>query len=59
VVVEDAPAGVAAANAAGMVSVGLTSTGRTRADLAAAATIVGTLGEISAEMLRDVIDRRN
>lgn len=57
-VIEDAPAGVAAANIAGMASVGLLSTGRTRGDLAAAGAIVGTLGEISPQMLRDLIDRR-
>jgi beta-phosphoglucomutase len=57
-VIEDAPAGVAAANAAGMASVGFTSTGRTRSDLAAANAIVGTLDEITPPMLRDLIDRR-
>jgi beta-phosphoglucomutase len=56
-VVEDAPAGVAAARAAGMVGIGLTSTGRTRESLAAADVVVGTLGELSAPMLRDLIDR--
>jgi beta-phosphoglucomutase len=54
-VIEDAPAGVAAANAAGMASVGLLSTGRTPADLAAAHAVVGSLGEISPQMLRDLI----
>ena len=53
--IEDAPAGVAAANAAGMASVGLLSTGRTPADLAAAHAVVGSLGEISPQMLRDLI----
>jgi len=57
-VVEDAPPGVAAARAAGMASVGLTSTGRTRESLAAADLVVGTLGELSAEVLRKLIDRR-
>ena len=56
-VIEDAPAGLAAANAAGMASVGLLSTGRTPADLAAARAIVASLDEISPEMLRDLIDR--
>lgn len=57
-VVEDAPVGVAAANAAGMASVGLLSTGRTREDLAAAAAVVRSLSEISPSMLRDLIARR-
>ena len=57
-VIEDAPAGVAAANAAGMASVGLLSTGRTPADLAAAHAVVRSLTEISPQMLRDLIDRR-
>jgi beta-phosphoglucomutase len=56
-VIEDAPAGVAAANAAGMASVGLLSTGRTPADLVAARVIVPSLDEISPPMLRDLIDR--
>jgi len=56
-VIEDAPAGVAAAHAAGMASVGLLSTGRTRQALADADAIVGSLGEISPEMLRGLIDR--
>ena len=54
-VVEDAPAGVAAANAAGMASVGLLSTGRTPADLAAARAMVRSLSEISPSMLRELI----
>ncbi|OHB66579.1 MAG: hypothetical protein A2V70_16160 [Planctomycetes bacterium RBG_13_63_9] len=55
VVVEDAPAGIAAASAAGMACIGLTSTGRTAESLAAADLIVGSLGELSAEVLRDLI----
>ena len=54
-VIEDAPVGVAAANAAGMASVGLLSTGRTREDLAAAGAVVRSLSEISPSMLRDRI----
>ncbi len=54
-VVEDAPAGVAAANSAGMASVGLLSTGRTPEDLAAARAVVGSLGELSPQMLRNLI----
>ncbi len=57
-VIEDAPAGVAAANAAGMASVGLLSTGRTRDDLAAADAVVAALSEISPVMLQNLIDRK-
>lgn len=56
-VIEDAPAGIAAANAAGMASVGLMSTGRTPADLVAARAIVHSLGEISPSQLRALIDQ--
>jgi beta-phosphoglucomutase-like phosphatase (HAD superfamily) len=56
-VIEDAPAGVAAANAAGMTSVGLISTGRTRDDFTAADASVHSLHEITPQMLRDLIDR--
>jgi hypothetical protein len=38
--------------------VGLLSTGRTPADLAAAHAVVHSLSEISPQMLRDMIDRR-
>jgi beta-phosphoglucomutase len=58
-VIEDAPVGVAAAHAAGMASVGLLSTGRTPADLAAAGAVVRTLSEISPSMLRDLIGQRS
>jgi beta-phosphoglucomutase len=58
-VIEDAPAGVAAANAAGMASVGLMSTGRIPGDLAAAHAVVRSLREISAPMLRNLIVQRN
>jgi beta-phosphoglucomutase len=57
-VIEDAPVGVAAANAAGMTSVGLLSTGRTREDLAAARAVVRALSEISPSRLRDLILQR-
>ncbi len=56
-VIEDAPAGIAAAHAAGMASVGLVSTGRTLADLAAAGAMVRSLDEISPPMLRALIDQ--
>jgi beta-phosphoglucomutase len=54
-VVEDAPAGIAAAKAAGMKSVGLASTGRTREQLAGADLVVDSLAELSPEVLRDLI----
>jgi beta-phosphoglucomutase len=54
-VVEDAPPGVAAAKAAGMVAVGLCSTGRKREDLIQADTVVNSLGELSPEFFRDLI----
>jgi beta-phosphoglucomutase len=57
-VIEDAPAGVAAANAAGMVSVGLVSTGRTAESLAAAHLVVGSLAELSPGVLRRLIGCR-
>ncbi len=56
-VVEDAPAGVSAANAAGMVSIGLASTGRTREALSQADLTVDSLAELSPELLRDLIER--
>jgi beta-phosphoglucomutase len=46
-VVEDAPAGVAAANSAGMASIGLASTGRNREELCEARLVVDSLGELS------------
>jgi beta-phosphoglucomutase len=55
VVIEDAAVGVAAAHAAGMTSVGLVSTGRTREELAAAAAVVGSLSEISPSLLQNLI----
>jgi beta-phosphoglucomutase len=57
-VVEDAPPGVAAARAAGMASIGLASTGRTREDLDGADLVIDRLGELSADRLRELIDRR-
>lgn len=56
-VIEDAPAGVAAANAAGMTSIGLLSTGRQPEDLAAARTVVQSLNDLSPQVLHDVIAR--
>lgn len=55
-VVEDAPPGVEAANAAGMASVGIASTGRTRESLARADLVVGALAELSPRVFRDLIN---
>jgi beta-phosphoglucomutase len=54
-VVEDAPPGIAAAKAAGMAAIGLASTGRTRASLAAADLVVDALAELSPERIRALI----
>jgi beta-phosphoglucomutase len=58
VVIEDAPAGIAAAAAAGMAKVGLLSTGRTRDALAGADLLVASLDELSPQALRGLIARR-
>ena len=58
VVIEDAPAGIEAAHAAGMAGIGLTSTGRTPEDLVAADVIVGSLTEVTPQLLRRTILRR-
>jgi beta-phosphoglucomutase len=58
VVVEDAPAGVAAARAAGMASVGFASTGRTPEQLSDADLTISSLDELSAEVFRRLIGRR-
>jgi beta-phosphoglucomutase len=57
VVVEDAPIGIAAAKAAGMASVGLVSTGRTRQALAAADLVVDSLAELSPAIFRELLQR--
>lgn len=57
VVIEDAPAGIAAANAAGAVSVGLLSTGHHRDTLQEAQKVVSSLREISPTLLRSWITR--
>ncbi len=54
-VVEDAPAGIAAAKSAGMACVGFPSTGRTRNDVAAADLIVSSLAELSPQTFRELI----
>ena len=58
-VIEDAPLGVSAANAAGMTSIALASTGRTRESLSAADLVVDSLAELSPEILRDLTARRS
>lgn len=58
-VIEDARAGVAAANAAGMLSIALVSTGHTRSEYDAAAHIVGQLEELSADLIATWIDARS
>jgi beta-phosphoglucomutase len=55
VVIEDAPAGVSAALAAGMKCVGLASPGRTREELAAAHRVIDSLPEVSASSLIQLI----
>jgi beta-phosphoglucomutase-like phosphatase (HAD superfamily) len=54
-VVEDAPLGIDAARAAGAAAIGLASTGRTRASLAAADLVVDRLDELTPERIADVI----
>ena len=54
-VIEDAPPGVEAANRAGMLSIGLTSGGRTRKSLAAARLVIGSLDELSPSLIRQLL----
>ncbi len=57
-VIEDAAAGIAAANAAGMTSIALVSTGHARDEYGEADHIVDSLDELSAESIRHwVADR--
>ena len=56
-VVEDAPAGIEAANRAGMASIALTGTA-TRAELAAADLVVDQLADLDAEVIKGLIDGR-
>jgi len=51
VVIEDAPAGIAAANAAGMLSIALQSTGHTPEDAREARHVVQSLRELSPEVI--------
>ncbi len=57
-VVEDAPLGIEAAQAAGAASIGLASTGRTRESLAAADLVVDRLADLTPERIAEVIERR-
>jgi beta-phosphoglucomutase len=54
-VVEDAPAGVQAANAAGMASIGFASTGRRVDELAEADLTISSIDELSSPILRKLI----
>jgi beta-phosphoglucomutase len=57
-VIEDAPAGIEAARAAGMPSIGLVSTGRTRDELRAADLVVHSLHELSPTVIQTLIRER-
>jgi HAD superfamily hydrolase (TIGR01509 family) len=54
-VIEDAPVGIAAANAAGMTSIAFVSTGHTRDSVAAADVIVDSLRELSPDRMVELI----
>ena len=56
VVIEDAPVGVMAAHAAGLKCIGLASTDRSRAQLAAADLVVSRLRELDATIIRRVLE---
>jgi len=58
-VVEDAPAGIEAARAAGMAVVGLASTGRTVELLESADLVVKEVDELSPEIFQRLIDTKN
>lgn len=57
-VIEDAPVGIAAANAAGMTSIALVSTGHTRDSVSAANLIVDSLRELSPGRIVDLLSHR-
>ncbi len=59
VVIEDAGPGIDAARAAGMMSVGLVSTGRTPEELAHAHLVIQELTELTAERLATLIENRS
>jgi beta-phosphoglucomutase len=54
-VIEDAPVGIAAANAAGMASIALLSTGHTAESVSAAKLIVNSLRDLSPERIAGLI----
>lgn len=56
-VIEDAPVGILAAHAAGIVCVGLASTGRTRTELESAECVVDGLAELTSHRISDLIRR--
>ena len=56
VAIEDTPAGVAAAKAAGMACVGFPSTGRTRDDVADADHIISSLADLTPDTFRRLIE---
>lgn len=58
-VIEDAPAGIAAAIAAGMTSIALLSTGHTADSVAAARLTVLSLRELSAKRIAALIDKEH
>lgn len=55
-VIEDAPAGIEAAHAAGMPSVAVASTGRNAAQLAAAERVIHKLSELDGKAIERIID---
>jgi beta-phosphoglucomutase len=54
-VIEDAPVGIQAAHSAGMICIGLASTGRTRSELASAECVVDSLDELTPQRISDLI----
>lgn len=59
IVFEDAPAGVAAARAAGMACVGFASTGRTHAELEGADHIIDALVDVGVDQLATILRGRS
>jgi beta-phosphoglucomutase len=57
-VIEDAPVGIAAANAAGMTSIALLSTGHTPESISAARVVVNSLRDLSRERIGELIFSR-
>lgn len=54
-VIEDAPAGITAAKAAGMAAIALRSTGREKADFSAADLVVNSLKQLNVEVIGHLI----